>query len=109
MLDQSGTCFFLQRWSAEIDKCVSIFCDIVWWEHEEDSAGWADGLTIEILGRQWGTGLPKIFWFKASESPECQKSQQCFICIFGEIVTSQVKSNFISDIRINNNKKYNFQ
>ena len=66
---------------------------------------------MDLQVRYWDdneTGLPKIFWFKTSELPECHKSQHCFICIFGEIVASQVKSNFISDI-INNDKKYNFQ
>ena len=91
ILDQLWTCSFLQRCSAEIDKCFSIFCDIVW--YEQDYAEWADGPTSKVLGRQLGTGPHKIFWFKVSESPECHKSPYCFICIFGEVVRKAAVTN----------------
>ena len=52
ILDQLWIFSFIKRWrcSAEIDKRFSIFCDIVWWEHEQDSAEWADGPTSKVLG-----------------------------------------------------------
>ena len=93
ILDQLWNCSFFQRCSAAIDKCFSIFCDIVWWQRKPDSAEWADGPTSKLLGRQRDVGPYKIFWFRVSEWPECHKSPHCFICIFVEVVRKSADTN----------------